>query len=152
MCGGSPAQNHLIMSSPMSAEDGERPRTPPLDVVLRPSAALDEEEVAELFRQSWPGGGTPRFELARSLCWVSAHAGDHLVGFVNVAWDGGVHAFLLDTTVLPEYRRRGIGVALVRCAVDEARALGVEFLHVDFAPAHAGFYRRCGFGPTLAGL
>jgi GNAT superfamily N-acetyltransferase len=77
---------------------------------------------------------------------------ERLVGFVNVAWDGGVHAFLLDTTVHPEYRRHGIGVALVRCAVDEARDLGAEWLHVDFIPEHARFYRRCGFAPTLAGL
>src|SRR5688572_18185609 len=152
MCGGSPAQNHLIMSSPMSAEDGERPRTPPLDVVLRPSAALDEEEVAELFRQSWPGGGTPRFELARSLCWVSAHVGERLVGFVNVAWDGGRHAFLLDSVVHPACRRRGVGLALVRCAVEEARSLGAEWLHVDYEARHADFYRRCGFRPTRAGL
>ncbi|MFJ6658828.1 hypothetical protein ACIQNG_21125 [Streptomyces sp. NPDC091377] len=35
-----------------------------------------------------------------SLGWVCARGGDGtLVGFVNVAWDGGVHAFVLDTVV-----------------------------------------------------
>jgi len=29
-----------------------------------------------------------------SLGWVCASDGDDLVGFVNVAWDGGVHAFI----------------------------------------------------------
>ena len=34
-----------------------------------------------------------------SLGRVSAREDDQLVGFVNVAWAGGVHAFLLDTLV-----------------------------------------------------
>ena len=31
-----------------------------------------------------------------SLGWVCARQQDRLVGFVNVAWDGGSHAFILD--------------------------------------------------------
>ena len=34
-----------------------------------------------------------------SLGCVCAREGATLVGFVNVAWDGGVHAFVLDTMV-----------------------------------------------------
>ena len=46
-----------------------------------------------------------------SLGWVCAYDGDDLVGFVNVAWDGGVHAFVLDTLVKSEMRHSGIGAA-----------------------------------------
>jgi hypothetical protein len=46
-----------------------------------------------------------------SLGWVCARAGDELIGFVNVAWDGGTDAFLLDTLVAPGHQRQGIGVA-----------------------------------------
>lgn len=124
-----------------------------LEVVLRPSAELAPDELAALYAASWAGRAGPRGrELEHSLCWVSAHVGERLVGFVNVAWDGGAHAFLLDTTVHPEFRRRGIGASLVRCAVEEARELGAEWLHVDHEPAYAEFYRRCGFRPTPAGL
>ena len=42
-----------------------------------------------------------------SLGWVTARDGAHLVGFVNVAWDGQVHAFVLDTMVAASARRRG---------------------------------------------
>ena len=70
--------------------------------------------------------------LARSLGWVGARDGERLVGFVNVAWDGGVHAFLLDTTVHPDYQRRGLGRALVREAAAMARERGAEWLHVDY--------------------
>lgn len=48
-----------------------------------------------------------------SLGWVCARRDGELVGFVNVAWDGGVHAFILDTMVSAELRRSGIGAELV---------------------------------------
>lgn len=128
------------------------PRRQALDVVLRPSAELDADALAALFAAGWPDAGPPAFELERSLCWVSAHVGERLVGFVNVAWDGGKHAFLLDLVVHPDCQRRGIGQALVRCATEEAGALGAAWLHVDHAPRHASFYARCGFRPSAAGL
>ncbi|GGL01073.1 GNAT family N-acetyltransferase [Deinococcus radiotolerans] len=91
--------------------------------------------------------------LSRSLTWITAQAGEQLVGFVNVAWDGGAHAFLLDTTVHPDWQRRGIGTRLVQEAVRAARQqAGVEWLHVDFEPQLATFYRGCGFTSTRAGL
>jgi GNAT superfamily N-acetyltransferase len=51
-----------------------------------------------------------------SLGWVCAWDGDELVGFVNVAWDGAVHAFLLDTLVTAGARRKGVGTELVAVA------------------------------------
>ncbi len=89
-----------------------------------------------------------------SLGWVTARDGEgFLVGFVNVAWDGGDHAFLIDTTTRGSHQRRGIGTELVRRAAAEAKAAGCEWLHVDFEPARASFYvGACGFRPTDAGL
>ncbi len=88
-----------------------------------------------------------------SFGWVTAHDGPTLVGFVNVAWDGGVHAFLLDTVVAASHRRRGIGAGLVANAVDNCRAGGLEWLHVDFEPHLRSFYfEACGFTPTDAGV
>jgi GNAT superfamily N-acetyltransferase len=86
-----------------------------------------------------------------SLSWVGAFAEGALVGFVNVAWDGAAHAFVLDTAVDPDFQRRGIGQDLVRVAADEARAAGCEWLHVDFEPHLAAFYRDAlPFRPTDA--
>jgi len=88
-----------------------------------------------------------------ALTWLGAFDDDELVGFVQVAWDGGAHAFILDTAVDPAHQGRGIGAALVRAAADEARAAGCEWLHVDHEPHLTHFYRdRCGFRPTQAGL
>jgi len=88
-----------------------------------------------------------------SLGWVCAREGDELVGFVNVAWDGDVHAFILDTIVAAKAGRQGIGTQLVAVAVDESRAAGCEWLHVDFDDHLRAFYfDACGFTPTNAGL
>ena len=89
-----------------------------------------------------------------SLGWVCARGEDGaLVGFVNVAWDGAVHAFVLDTMVASSARRRGIGTALVAAAAAEARRAGCEWLHVDFDDDLRQFYfDACGFEKTNAGL
>jgi len=88
-----------------------------------------------------------------SLGWVCARQGDELVGFVNVPWDGAIHAFIIDTMVAARAGRRGIGTRLVEIVVAEARAAGCEWLHVDFDDQLRAFYfDACGFQPTNAGL
>jgi GNAT superfamily N-acetyltransferase len=88
-----------------------------------------------------------------SLGWACARAGSELVGFVNVAWDGGVHAFIIDTLVAASMARQGIGTSLVAIAAQEARAAGCEWLHVDFEDHLRPFYfASCGFTPTNACL
>jgi GNAT superfamily N-acetyltransferase len=88
-----------------------------------------------------------------SLGWVCAYEGDELVGFVNVPWDGGSHAFIMDTVVGTRSRRRGVGRELVAAAVPRAREAGCEWLHVDFEDHLRRFYfGACGFEPTNAGL
>lgn len=88
-----------------------------------------------------------------SVGWVVARDASGLVGFVNVAGDGGLHAFVLDTCVATRARGRGIGARLVRSAAEGSRSAGCAWLHVDFTEDLAPFYRdACGFRPTAAGL
>lgn len=102
------------------------------------------------------GAGTRdwRAQVERhSLGWVCARDGADLAGFVNVAWDGGVHAFILDTLVAAGMRRQGIGTGLVAVAVRETRRARCEWLHVDFEEHLRPFYLTgCGFAPSSAGL
>jgi GNAT superfamily N-acetyltransferase len=88
-----------------------------------------------------------------SLGWACLRTGDRLCGFVNIAWDGGVHAFILDTMVAPALRRRGFATRLVEAAAEGARSAGCDWLHVDFEPHLRTFYlEACGFEPAGAGL
>ena len=88
-----------------------------------------------------------------SLGWVVALAGGRLVGFVNVLWDGLVHAYIEDVMVDRSVRHRGIGVGLVHAARDGAARAGCDFLHVGFDEHLRPFYiGACGFEPTAGGL
>lgn len=117
---------------------------------------VTDEEMLGLVRSH---GGEPTagwWDRVRehSLGWVTARDGEGLlVGFVNVAWDGGDHAFLLDTKTRGSHQHRGIGTAVVRHAAVHARTAGCEWLHVDFEQGLRGFYvDACGFRATDAGL
>jgi GNAT superfamily N-acetyltransferase len=84
---------------------------------------------------------------------VVARDGGAPVGFVNVLWDGLVHAWIQDTMVAASAGGRGIGTQLVARATDAASAAGCEWLHVDFEDDLRDFYlAACGFQPTMAGL
>ena len=125
-----------------------------VSVVYRVDPPVGSRELNELFAASW-SGHTPRDwgpVLTHSLVYLCAYEEERLVGFVNVAWDGGIHGFILDTTVHPEMRRRGIGRRLVLRAAAEARDRKVEWLHVDYEPHLRRFYDGCGFWSTEAGL
>lgn len=88
-----------------------------------------------------------------ALTWIGAFETGRLTGFVQVAWDGGRHAFVLDTAVDPAAQHHGTGTALVEAAAEQARAAGCDWLHVDFEPHLQHFYLdRCHFHPTAAGL
>jgi GNAT superfamily N-acetyltransferase len=67
-----------------------------------------------------------------SLGWVTARVpSGEAAGFVNVAWDGGDHAFLIDTKVRADLSRRGIGTDLVRIATHFASSTSMPAVHED---------------------
>ena len=119
-------------------------------------AAVTDAELVDLV-DSHGGAGAPGWWdriRPHSLGWVTARTSDGLlVGFANVAWDGGDHAFLLDPKTRGDHQHQGIGTAVVGHAVEGARAAGCEWLHVDFDDDLGAFYfEACGFRPTTAGL
>jgi len=128
-----------------------------MDVAYRWRGAFTDEDVNALHAE---GFDHPVLDIAwrtqveqHSLGWVCAYDKERLVGFVNVAWDGGVHAFVLDTLVHIGARHEGIGTGLVGVATREVRAAGCEWLHVDFGEELSGFYvGACGFAPTPAAV
>ena len=123
------------------------------EILYQRHGTVDPDQLTALFTTAW-GEPKPHYErvLARSFTWVTASSEGRLVGFVNVAWDGDAHFFLLDTTVHPGWRHKGIGRRLVEEAIDACRGNG-EWLHVDASPElMTAFYGACGFQPTAAGL
>lgn len=126
-----------------------------MDVAYRINPTVTNVELDQLYLASWPNHQPPydfRPELEHALVYACAYHGDRLIGFVRLAWDGSVHAFLLEPTVHPDFRRRGIGRFLVDHVVAVARERNMEWVHVDHSTDLREFYRACGFTPTDAGL
>ncbi len=136
------------MANPIPVKDDDHM------VMLRVDPFPSEEEVNLLWVHAWGSPVRKDFAnlLARSLAHIGAYADDRLVGFVNVAWDGGDHAFILDTCVDPRVQRQGIATRMVIEATNVARKRGATWLHVDFEPHLTSLYRNCGFRHTEAGL
>ena len=75
---------------------------------------------------------------------VGLYHGDWQVGFARTLTDGRV-AYLADVYVLKDHRGRGLGVELVRAAVDEG-----PFPHLRwmlYTQDAYGLYEKFGFGP-----
>lgn len=120
--------------------------------------AFESREVEALHSEAFDHDLVEDFDWQKqardhSLGWVCGRNRGELVGFVNVAWDGAAHAFVLETMVAKRARRHGVGTELVSIAVTQARAAGCVWLHVDFEDHLRSFYfDACGFAPTNAGL
>lgn len=125
-----------------------------INVEYKMSPKVSDQDLNILFATAWQNYQPCTFSkrLKHSLLYICAFDNHSLIGFVNVAWDGGIHGFILDTTVHANYQREGIGVNLIRQAALAAKARGIEWLHVDYEPHLTNFYKRCGFFPTEAGL
>ena len=127
-------------------------------ITIQVNFPVDDVGLSRLHAAAWghePGEVSSWGDRLRqhSLSWVGAFRQDSLVGFVHACWDGGLHAFLLDTVVDPDHQRQGVGRELVRELVEQVRAAGCEWLHVDYEPHLSSFYRdACGFKATHAGL
>jgi GNAT superfamily N-acetyltransferase len=129
---------------------------------LRVRFPVDDAELSLLHHKAFhpgsPEAAAPAIPWAarlerHSLTWAGAFIAGELVGFVHAVWDGGAHAFILDTVVHPDFQRLGIGRDLVRAVTAEALKAGCDWVHVDYEPHLADFYQSaCGFRPTSAGL
>ena len=76
---------------------------------------------------------------------VGLYEGDRQIGFARTVSDGQSFAYLADVYVLPEYRGRGLGVELVREAVENSPWADRRWLlHTE--DAHE-LYEKFGFGP-----
>ena len=125
--------------------------------VIRPGVLADLAAVRDVYRRASLSNAGDRANLL-------AHP-EHLIlgpeglneGRVLVAeQDGSVVGFatwadadgateLEDLFVDPDYRRRGIAMALVNCIAEILRARGAERLEVTANPHAMGFYRAAGF-------
>ena len=111
---------------------------------------VDEDAVYEfLSTQAYWAEGRSRATIVSLIREASRvvglyHEGTQ-IGFARTVSDGASFAYLADVYVLPEYRGRGLGIELIKEAVDEGPYADRRWLlHTE--DAHA-LYEKLGFGP-----
>jgi GNAT superfamily N-acetyltransferase len=78
---------------------------------------------------------------------VSAYDDDRLVGYGRVLSDGKLHALIVEMIVLPSYRGRGIGSAILDKMMGRCKAHKIRDIQLFCAKGKVGFYERHGFFP-----
>lgn len=111
-------------------------------------ARLDREAVHRyLAEESYWAAGRSRPVMEELIDTAARVAGLYRsgaqIGFARVVSDGHTQSYLADVYVLPQHRGRGLGVELVRFAVDEEPLRRTKWL-LHTQDAH-GLYRKLGF-------
>jgi GNAT superfamily N-acetyltransferase len=112
------------------------------------SARVDVDAVHRfLAEESYWAAGRPRDVVDRLVREASRvvglYEGERQIGFARTVSDGVAFAYLADVYVLPEFRGRGLGVELVREAVDNSPFASCRWM-LHTSDAH-GLYEQFGF-------
>ena len=121
------------------------------EIAVQPEQlSIDEVNGAYAWAE-WPQREAWRLEaIDRSSTWLAARdpSGD-LVGVARLLDDGGLHASLWDVIVRPDHRRRGVGTALTRAALDRCRDR--RLVALVSTPAAVPFFAAMGFASEWHG-
>jgi len=130
-----------------------------ISLTILPETEGDAPAIARLHERTFGPGRYAKtaYRLRESVAHrlevsFTAHIGTLLVGSVRLSpvRVGETKALLLGPlTVEPAFRERGVGQALIKRALDEARAKGHRLaILVGDEP----YYAKCGFKPIAAGV
>ena len=112
------------------------------------NARLDIDLIHRFLNTSYWAEGRSRElverTIANSLCF-GAYTGGRQVAFGRVITDRAVFGYVADVFVIPAFRERGIGKALVRAMVEHPEIAGLKVVLLRTRDAH-GLYRQFGFG------
>jgi GNAT superfamily N-acetyltransferase len=116
--------------------------------------AWDTGEIVSLYRSAgwWQDGRDDPSEIGDlilgSLVFVVAvdRGSGKAIGMGRAISDGVSDAYIQDLMVLPGYRGRGIGKAILRRILAACRARGIGWIALIAEGGSGDFYRRLGFG------
>lgn len=113
----------------------------------------DPAAILALYRQNgwWEPGENPRHLeqvsgiVRNTFRFVIALDGERIIGMGRAISDGVSDAYIQDVTVHDDYRRRGIGRAIVLKLIEELKAGGVGWIGLISEPGYESFYQSMGF-------
>ena len=113
----------------------------------------DTDEILALYRSAgwWHDGEDDPAEISGiirgSLVFIVAvdRKSGKAVGMGRAISDGVSDAYIQDLVVLPEYRGRGIGKAILLCILEACRERGIGWIALIAEGGSGDFYRGLGF-------
>jgi len=122
------------------------------EIEIRPVHHTDREQMVRLYKAA--GWWTPENDenpefvdriAPGSYCFVGAFRGEHMIGMGRILSDGVSDTYIQDVTVLPDYRRRGIGARIITALVEKLREDRIEWIGLVGEPGTSDFYKQLGF-------
>ncbi|SFI39714.1 Acetyltransferase (GNAT) domain-containing protein [Paenibacillus sp. UNC496MF] len=75
-----------------------------------------------------------------------------LIAFGYISGMGLQHGYMEDVMVHPNYRRSGLGQAVVRALLEEAERFGLDIVTLTFENKLTAFYEGAGFASCAGGV
>ena len=110
---------------------------------------VTSDEINNLMDLVIPGRDHDNFTetLKRSLGYVVVRdKTGTLIGYCNLAWDGGRHATIFDLNVHPDHRNQDFVFSMLQKLVEGARNTpDLRYLHADFNKSRTKIAEKYGF-------
>lgn len=127
----------------------------PLEVEITKNGPVRPKEIEDLREAvGWDrGDGVYDTILKMHYAYYTVRLGvGDLVGYISVLSDGVSDALLLDLMIHPQAQRQGIGIRLVRYAIQDLKRAGIRCVQVTFDERLKRFYEKCGFHVFSGGI
>jgi len=83
--------------------------------------------------------------VRHTFCFAVARESGNIIGMGRSISDGVSDSYIQDVTVLPEYRKHGIGGRIIGFLVDYMHAQGISWIGLISEPGYESFYQKQGF-------
>jgi ribosomal protein S18 acetylase RimI-like enzyme len=114
----------------------------------------DPEAILALYRHAgwWQTDENPAYLetvkriVSDTYCFAIALREDEIIGMGRAISDGASDAYIQDVMVHSDFRRRGIGRAIISKLVEHLRENGIQWIGLISEPGYEKFYESLGFG------
>ncbi len=83
--------------------------------------------------------------VKNTYCFAIAREDGKIIGMGRSISDSVSDAYIQDVTVLPEYRKHGIGGMIIDFLVDSMHKDGIGWVGLISEPGYESFYQKLGF-------
>lgn len=113
-----------------------------------------EDDETEILRKALKEYFSKAFRSSDFIAWLAEYNGEIIGTSGMVIWQrppryGGLESgrlgYILNFYTVPEAREKGICTCLLKELIEEAKSLGLRYLHLHAAEDGINIYRRAGF-------